>query len=381
MSIYSRGKAPHGQRRYQFNVMRDGVRHKKNVICSNMVEAEGLYADWFRRIQREMITGEPINSVVTVGELLDGYLEHSKRVKKSWRDDEWRLAKLKDFLGADKRADRVTLADVEKYQDARSKETVCVHRKGKNGAPPKITPSTKPISPATVNREVSLLSVAFNHASRSGLLRPPHNPCVFCRPLPEASVISREPSLEDFLELCAGRSEHVRRALLIARFTGMRAAAVAALDWSQLRGSVFYPTAEQAASSKRMGRVPVPEWLWPAFGVAALHKRPTVGPVLTFRDKPIQKIKTSIVRARRDSGIYFRLHDLRACYASDLRRAGVSHHVIKLILGHGRDLAFAQTVSERYQRIDDEDLVKEVAKLPDCTDVVLLVLSMKQKTQ
>ncbi|NLH47182.1 MAG: site-specific integrase, partial [Myxococcales bacterium] len=77
-----------------------------------------------------------------------------------------------------------------------------------------------------------------------------------------------------------------------------------------------------------------------------------------------------------DAGIKFRLHDLRASFHNELLRAGVDEIYRKILMGHGKDLAFASTVQERYARVLDADLTRIINSLPSCQQLVAEILEM-----
>jgi integrase len=332
------------------------TRRKRRVVYCPKGMADAIERQMREDLYEEMYLGRRSKDSL-FKDLIADYLKYSEKTKKSWKDDESRSAHLLDFFGAIP-AQAITLEHVARYQHRRAKE------KNKHG---------KVIQPATVNRELALLSAVYNFGNRTGKLVPPHNPCTFIKRLPERNVIQREITDDDLLAICQGREEHVRRAFLIARFTGLRHAAVLALDWSQItEDGIIYPNKEQAASKKKVGRVPIREGLWPAFG-----ERKTKGPIIVYRKKTITRINSAIRLAQKESGIKFRMHDLRASFQTELLRAGVDEIYRKILLGHGRDLAFASTVQERYARVNDQDLIRIVNSLPDCQHIVNSVLNEK----
>ncbi len=354
-------KSPDGRHGWQIDVSitRDGhTRRLREVVYRNRKWTEARERKLISEMQDEVLLGVAAGGALTFHALADEYLKHSKLTKKSYSDDVWRAEKLKKFFGAVP-ARAVQLDAAVRYQAKRAKET------GTHG---------RLIAPATVNREMALLSAIYTFGIRTGRLNPPHNPCLYLKALPEPSVIEREISDNDLLRVCAGRSEHVRRLFLIARFTGLRRAAIIGLDWAQITNDgIIYPTQEQAASRKRVGRVPIREGLW-----AALGERPESGkgPVLTYHGRKIFGISNGFRAAQRDGG-YFRIHDLRAAFHNELLRAGVDEIYRKVLMGHGRDLAFARSVQERYVRVTDADLIREIGKLPSCQTIVKAVLAMR----
>lgn len=317
---------------------------------------ENRHRELDMELEEEVRLGRRRPQELSFFDLVKVYLAYSETTKKTYKDDVWRAKKLKTFFG-DVPAFSIRLENVAAYQVARRAQT---------------TDTGRQIAAATVNRETALLSAIYTFGIRTGRLTPPHNPCSYLKSLPEASVIEREITDEDLLKLCAGREHHVRLLFLLARFTGLRCSALLGLDWSQITADwIIYPTQEQAKSRKRVGRVPIREGLRPALG-----DRKTSGRIITYHGEPIVRPSASIRAAAIDAGIKFRLHDLRASFHNELLRAGVDEIYRKILMGHGKDLAFASTVQERYARVLDADLTRIINSLPSCQQLVAEILEM-----
>jgi integrase len=80
--------------------------------------------------------------------------------------------------------------------------------------------------------------------------------------------------------------------------------------------------------------------------------------VFLYKGKPVKSIKTGLIRVCRDAGIdYGRFvkggcifHDLRHCFNTYMRKAGVAESVIMEITGHSTRAMF-----DRYNSIDADD--------------------------
>ncbi|MBZ0270539.1 tyrosine-type recombinase/integrase [bacterium] len=331
-------------------------RHK--VVYGSMRQAK----DVEHKLQGELaerLAGH--GRAITFATLVEAYRKHAAESKASFEKAEsWILDRFEERWGRRVVAD-IDYDDIEKYRRARKDE------KTKHG---------KKIAPATVNREITVLSAVFTYGVKSGRVRPPHNPCKYVDRLPEASPVHREITDEQLVKLCRGRADHVKRAMLIARFTGLRHSHVLALDWSQITDDgMIYPTATQAASRKAVGRIPIREGLLEVFG-----PRKASGRVITYkagkkiRPVPVDSIRKAIQRASKKAGIPFRLHDLRASFHMELLRAGVDDQYRRVVLGWGKDLAFASTVEQRYARITDADLKAALSVLPSCKPIVNAIM-------
>jgi integrase len=88
--------------------------------------------------------------------------------------------------------------------------------------------------------------------------------------------------------------------------------------------------------------------------------------VFLYKGQPIRDIRTGLEKACRAAGIDygrkaedgFVFHDLRHCFNTYMRKAGVSESVIMRITGHSTREMF-----DRYNRIDEQDMRNAVAQM------------------
>ena len=130
----------------------------------------------------------------------------AKASKRSWQDDEERARPLKEFFSG-KRLRDITPMLIEQYKQQRLK-TKTLHKRDR--------------SPATVNRELQVLSKVFSMAYDNGLVET--NPMRRVHKLREAPARERYLTDEEERRLFAvlvGRRVHIRPIAAVALQTGM----------------------------------------------------------------------------------------------------------------------------------------------------------------
>ena len=142
--------------------------------------------------------------------------------------------------------------------------------------------------------------------------------------------------------------QHVARFILLALYTGTRAAAVASASptraegrsWVDLDRGLFYRLAEGArATNKRQPPVPLPDSLlahlrrWNAQGIANTH-------FVEWNGKPILSVKTGFQTAVRGAGLEGRVtpHTLRHTAATWLMQNGVALWEAAGFLGMSKEI-------------------------------------------
>jgi integrase len=93
--------------------------------------------------------------------------------------------------------------------------------------------------------------------------------------------------------------------------------------------------------------------------------------VFLYKGKPWKNPRTAFAAACRRAGITgLRLHDLRHCAATNLRRAGVDTMTAMKIIGHK-----SEQMHRRYNSIKSEDLHEAAAKLQRYTANTVITLA------
>jgi integrase len=265
------------------------------------------------------------------------YLHWARQNKRTWKHDEFRAATIcesKHFRG--KSFAQLSLLQVEKFKKDRRESF------SKRGTVR---------SPASVNRELELLSKIFSMAIKFGVTE--KNPCAEVKRLLEENKRTRylldeeEPRL---LGALTGRRAHLRPLVVIAIGTGMRLGDQLSLRWEQIdfqRNMIFVPNSKTGRDYGVPMNQDVRRELQGLKKLAAHSEYVFVNGKTGTRVKEIKKAFTS---ACREAGIMgLRWHDLRHTFGTRLGEAGYNAYEIAELMGHA-DIK----TSQRYVHPVDE---------------------------
>jgi integrase len=277
--------------------------------------------------------------------------------------------RLMDFFGPRATVSSVTPQVLKRYANERKRK---VRRfKTKNGET--VVASDKPISSATIRRELAVLSASFNHAIENGRLTsapkvilPPQSPN-------KTRYLERE-EVERLLEAC--HEPHLRLFVLLAINTGARKGALLELKWQQIdfANRLIYLNPEgREQTTKRRAIVPINDRLFDVLNkVRADIKqnaesrkkagKPPLPPcdyVIAYQNAPLADIKGSFKRAciRADLA-KVTPHTLRHTAGTLMALAGVDLFLIAKVLGHS-----VQKTTELYAHYRPDYLRQAVAVL------------------
>lgn len=295
----------------------------KSTGAKTKREAEAIEAKWRVERREQQIWGSP--KPLLLSQCLKQYLRASE-AKRSHREDKIRAITLLERLGELSAYD-ITAARLQRYIEDRLER----------------------VKPATVNRELALLSVAMNHARKLGFALPP---------LPRGLKM-REPETrlrwltEDEADRLMGAAQASKAEFLadwirVALDTGMRAGEIFGLRWGDLLTDRLTVQAHNAKSG-RSRTIP----LTPA-AQAALRRQPKRS-VWVFSQpdgSPVKDVRTAMVNACKRAGIEpVTPHLLRHTCASWLVQRGVPLYSVRSMLGHS-----TVAVTERYAHLAPEHL-------------------------
>ena len=195
----------------------------------------------------------------------------------------------------------------------------------------------KSYSPATVNRELAVLSKIFALAVDNGLVA--ENPCLKVKKLGVDNERERYLTADEEERLFAqftGRRAHLRPVVMVAPHTGIRRGALLTLRWARVdfaRGTIT--VLKRHSKNKREYAVPTNDAARAA--LVALHESAGDCPwvfVNPATGVSIGDIKKAFVSALADAKISdFRFHDLRHTFATRLADRGLLPSVIRDLLG------------------------------------------------
>lgn len=186
------------------------------------------------------------------------------------------------------------------------------------------------LTDTTVNRDLEVLRHLLFWAVEEGFLSA--NPIAGMR-MPRARKCRRPIlSWDDEQSLLHASSPHLARIIVAALDTGMRRGEITRQVWEDIdlnRGVLSVTHSKTPEGEQR--EIPLTDRMR---SVLAPGKQ-TSGPVFTFKDEPITRIKTAWAGAIRRAGIpRLRFHDLRHTFNTRLLELGVQTDVRKALMGH-----------------------------------------------
>ncbi len=275
-------------------------------------------------------------------EFADMYLEtYAKVNKKSWRDDKYRLKKLKEFF-KDAELSEITPLMLENFRASRLNEG-----------------NTK----STTNRHMALLKKMFNLAIDWGYLK--ENPVNKVKLFSEKDNFrERVLTEEEEKRLLDKSSGYVKSIVIIALNTGMRLGEILSLKWSQVDFSSKKIRVEKTKSGKiRFININTP-LLNEFLKLRSSRNQKSYLFFNTETGKPLTTVKKAFKSACGRAKIEgLRFHDLRHTFASRLNAKGVDIETIRSFLGHC-DI----TVTQRYTHSNQELRRRAVELLAEKTN-------------
>jgi integrase len=350
MSVFKRGN------RWRYDFWVNGKRYRGSIPEAR-VKAQAERAETKIRDQvYEGKYGREVKTPILEEFIKQTYLPWARLNKRSWMHDEFRSRPLIKALGK-KRMSEISQILIERYKRDRREAT---SRRG------------KPMSPASVNRELELLSGILEQ----GLLVV--NPCSRVKRFDEDNARNRYLSPEEearLLPFLSGQSAHLRPIVLLAINTGMRKSELLSLRWPNVdfaRSIIHIMNSQrERTKGKRSRSVPMN-------GVArevlfSLHARQTAAGLTSEHvfgkpktGKPYGDIKRAFASACRKAKVEdFCFHDLRRTAATRLGDLGANAYQIAAILGHA-DIKTSQI----YTQATDEGLRRLMKALKYGTDTV-----------
>ena len=237
--------------------------------------------------------------------------------------------------------------DLENYQEKRKKE-------GK--------------APATIDHEIgktkTMILKAFDNGLVSGEVLRTFKKVK--KTLKKGSdVRDRILTREEFDSFCEHSAKHIRDILTMAYYTGMRKGEIINLTWDKVdMKNRFINLDAEDTKDKEKRSIPIAQELYAV--LKGIPRNLHDDHVFMFRGKPVNDIRTGLVKACKKSGIIygrfekdgFVFHDLRHTFNTNMRKAGVSESVIMAITGHSTREMF-----DRYNVVDKEDTRNAIDQL------------------
>lgn len=246
------------------------------------------------------------------------YLPWAQANKKTYLDDVAHCRSLcKAFEG--KTLDQITPFMIE------------THKRNRAATP---TRNGTPRQPASVNRELAVLSRIFSMAIDNGLVE--NNPCKRVKRFRMDNLRNRYLSVEEetkLLNSCTGLRAHLRDLIMFAIYTGMRKGEILNLKWSQVDFERRMVLVTQTKSGKDRS-IPMSDEIFQIL----FSRKKTAAWVFTHPYHPSQRLtefKRAWQAACLQAGVFdLRFHDLRHTAATRMAEAGTDAFTIAAILGH-----------------------------------------------
>lgn len=214
-------------------------------------------------------------------------------------------------------------------------------------------------SNASVNRELASIRRMFTLGIKQGLI----NAAPYIPRLEENNKRTGFYSHDEFLTLRGKAPDHLKVAITLAYWTGMRQGEILSLRWNQIDWDGGFLRLDPDQAKTKDGRV-IP-FIGDMMVVLEVWKKKTLKRypksqrVVHFRGRKIKSIKTAWSALCEKAGLQGKLfHDFRRTGVRNLVRAGVSKHIAKQISGHKTDSVF-----DRYDIVEESDLKNAAEKV------------------
>jgi integrase len=248
------------------------------------------------------------------------FVPWAKASKRSWQDDAERARPLKEFFKG-KRLRDITPMLIGKYKQLRLKTTT-LHKRER--------------SPATVNRELQVLSKVFSMAYDNGLVET--NQMRRVHKLREAPA--RERYLTDdeekrLFEILVGRRAHIRPIVVVALQTGMRQGEILGMTWENVdfeQKTIYVAHPKTGRPRKLPMNNPVEVELRSLKQDASSEEHVFSYTRTGLKLTTFRHAWEGACSQAKISGLRF--HDLRHTFATRLRGKGVHEMDIMTLLGH-----------------------------------------------
>ncbi|MGE0406365.1 MAG: tyrosine-type recombinase/integrase, partial [Candidatus Korobacteraceae bacterium] len=190
--------------------------------------------------------------------------------------------------------------------------------------------AAKKVSDTTVNRDLQAIRHLLYWAVDEGLLL--SNPFARLPMVRDRRKKRAVLSVQDEQLLLAESASHLRRIVICALDTGMRRGEILHQQWEDIDfGRELLWVSRSKTPEGECREIPLTRRLF----ALLWELRQDHGPIFTFKDRAITRIKTAWKGAVRRSGIRpLRFHDLRHTFTTRLLEAGVLRETRMAIVGH-----------------------------------------------
>lgn len=351
MGLYRRGQA------WWMSFTSNGKQYRKPTETNNRKLAEKIYGKVLTQIAENKWFDIDEGSQRTFEELVAKYEATEFKELKSWRSVESYLKQLKDFFG-NRTLSQITPALIDEFRQKRKAE------KDK---------------PATIVRKLNILKRMLNLAKKRWM---------WVRDVPPIEMERRADvkrlrylSYVEYHKLLQHCEEWLRKIVTVAAWTGLRKGNILGLRREQV--NMFARTITLAGSETKNEEpliipiaTPAYEALKEAMKVTHLNTalvfcHPDGKPYTTMR---VQRAFKKALKAAEIKD--FRFHDLRHCFASWNRQAGVDLDTLADLMGH-KDTR----MTRRYAHIGPKHLTSAISQLEKSYGEIITFLSHQKEKE
>jgi len=216
------------------------------------------------------------------------------------------------------------------------------------------------VKPATVNRELSLLSHLFTKAIEWGHVTEHPMKGGKVKKLPGETLRERILTLEEESRLLTEASDTLRPLVILALDTGMRRGEILGLTWDRVdprHGEILLTQTKNG----RYRRVPLTDRVREVLQGRTTNATPTGYVFTRGNGQPARSIREAFLGACERAKLNgLRFHDLRHTFATRLATSGVDIVTVQRLLGH-QTLAMTQ----RYAHPTSADMRRAIHSLND----------------
>lgn len=190
--------------------------------------------------------------------------------------------------------------------------------------------AAKPVSDATVNRDLSVLRHILYWAVDDALILA--NPLARLRLVRERRVKRRVVSVEEETRLLAAAPWHLRHLVIAALDTGMRRGELLGQRWEEVDFARRLLSVTKSKTPEGEAReIPLTDRMFRLLWLL----RQEQGVVFTYEGRALKFLKTAWKQSLRRAGLrHIRFHDLRHTFNTRLLEAGVLQEVRMALMGH-----------------------------------------------
>jgi integrase len=307
----------------------EGKRYRESTKVKNRQKAEGIAAKFRTSLAERRVGIIKRDPAPKIEEAMKAFLEWSQQEHAQhektyirYKTSSKPLLRFLKFKG--KKVDSITASMIEDYKRYRARQ--------------KSKRTKKPITPATINRELACLKAMFFHVQKAH--KHIENPVSEIEFLSEANEQDRILTYQEQRAYLAVASETLRDVACLMIETGMRPEEICRIRRGMVQLDleapyVHIPFGKTAAARRK---VPLND---AAVGILRARLESAKGDCLFPHrkddDEPMLKVNNAHTTALRKSKVkYFRLYDCRHTFATRAIQNGMDMVTVAAILGHSK---------------------------------------------